>query len=129
MSGTNTDLTNAEWNVMECLWEQAPRTVVQIAKYLKETVGWAKSTSTTMISRMEAKGLLRHEDGGRAKLYYPNLRREDAVVRETDSFINRVYRGSVGMLMSAIVEREQLSKQEIDELYALLQKAEEGNHA
>ena len=125
----NTDLTHAEWNVMECLWEQAPRTVVQIARYLRETVGWAKSTSTTMISRMEAKGLLRHEDGGRAKLYYPTLRREDAVVRETESFINRVYRGSVGLLMSAIVEREQLTPQEINELYALLQKAEDENNA
>lgn len=128
MSELNIDLTHAEWNVMECLWEQAPRTVVQIAKYLKESVGWAKSTSTTMISRMEAKGLIRHEDGGRAKLYFPNLRREEAVVRETDSFINRVYRGSVGMLMSAIVEREKLTQEEIDALYALLQRAEEQNH-
>ncbi len=122
-----TQLTGAEWSVMEALLAGAPKTVTELAKDLRQRAGWAKSTSLTMVSRMEAKGLLRHEDGGRAKLYYPCLEREDAALQETRHFLGRVYQGSVGLMMSALLERQQLSQQEIDELQALLQKAEEAN--
>lgn len=120
-----TQLTGAEWLVMEALWAGAPKTVTELARHLQGSAGWAKSTSLTMVRRMEAKGLIRHEEGGRAKLYYPCLDRENAAMQETRHFLGRVYRGSVGLMMSALLERQQLSRQEIDELYALLQKAEE----
>lgn len=125
MPANNINLTDGEWNIMECLWEEAPRTVAQLAKYLKESVGWAKSTSITMVTRMEAKGLVYFKDGGKAKLYYPAVRREDAVTQETRNFLSKVYRGSVSLMMSAMVESQELSQEEIDELYAILEKAEE----
>ena len=125
MPDNNINLTDGEWNIMECLWEEAPRTVTQLAKYLKESVGWAKSTSITMVTRMEAKGLVYFKDRGKAKLYYPAVRREDAVRQETRNFLSKVYRGSVSLMMSAMVESQELSQEEIDELYAILEKAEE----
>lgn len=125
MSNKNINLTNSEWSVLECLWEEAPLTVMQMVKKLTQSVGWAKSTSTTTISRMDAKGLIYHENGGRAKLYYPAVKREDAVLSETKSFINKVYQGSVGMMMSAIAQQEEMTKAEIDELYVILKQAEE----
>lgn len=124
--GDYINLTGGEWSVMECLWEEEPRTVTQLSKYLKESVGWAKSTSITMVTRMEAKGLVYFEDGSKAKLYYPAVRREDAVTQETKNFLGKVYRGSVGVMMNAMVDRKELTKEEIDELYAILGKAEEG---
>ncbi len=125
MSDNNITLTSGEWNVMECLWEESPQTVTQLAKYLRERVGWAKSTSITVVTRMEVKGLVYFEDGGKAKLYYPAVCREDAVSQETRNFLRKVYRSSVGLMMSAMVERKELSQEEIDELYTILGKAEE----
>ena len=49
-----------------------------------------------------------------------------AVRGETRSFLDKVYRGSVGLMVSALAEDKALSKQEIDELYEILRKAEEG---
>ena len=72
-------LTNAEWSVMECLWEKSPQTVVQLAHALRERAGWAKSTSSTMVTRMAAKGLLRVDEGGKARLYSPAVERKEAV--------------------------------------------------
>ena len=118
------NLTNSEWNVMECLWENTPCTVMQAAAYLAEHVGWAKSTSITMLGRMEKKGIVRCETNGRTKQYFPLIKREDAVVNQTRSFLGRVYNGSIGMMMSTMVEKQELSKQEIDELYEILRKAE-----
>ena len=114
-----------EWKIMEYLWEQSPRTLMEIVRAMAEETGWAKSTVTTMVTRMEAKGLLRFEEGGRAKKIYPAVSREEAAGAETDSLLDKVYRGSASVLMSTLVERKKLRREDIDELYALLRKAEE----
>lgn len=114
-----------EWKIMEYLWAESPRTLMEIVRAMAEETGWAKSTVTTMVTRMEAKGLLRFEEGGRAKKIYPAVTREEAAGAETDSLLDKVYRGSASVLMSALVERKKLRREDIDELYALLRKAEE----
>ncbi len=125
MTEYNAKLTGSEWPVMECLWEKSPRTVVQIAKALEKSMGWAKSTSTTMITRMEAKGMIYHTDGIRAKQYYPAVGRDFEVTCETTSFLNKVYNGSIGKMIVSMIEHKNLTKEEIDELYMILKKAEE----
>lgn len=118
-------LTSAEWKVMECLWEQAPQTVVQLAAALHTRVGWAKSTSTTTVTRMAAKGLLAVEEGGKARLYTPAVRREDAVREQTTRFLDRVYHGSVSLLLNTMVQDGGLSRDELDALHAILDRAEQ----
>ena len=119
-----THLTNTEWAVLECLWDQSPLTLMQLVNQLKNTMGWAKSTTTTMVKRMEEKNLLKSRPNGRGKDFYPNVDRDEAVTSQTRSFLNRVYRGSVGLMMSAMAEKQELSREEIDELYAILKEAE-----
>lgn len=125
MPGENVNLTVAEWNVMELLWEKAPQTAMQLAAQLHDRVGWAKSTSMTMLSRMEKKDLLTCSGSEKPRRYATAIRREDAVRRETRSFMQRVYRGSIGMMMSSLVEQQELTKEEINQLYAVLKKVEE----
>lgn len=121
-------LTNTEWEVCECLWETSPLTMTQIAARLTERTGWTKSTGETLVRRMAEKGLLRWEQGAKAKLYSPAVAREDAVVRETRGFLQKVFGGSVGLLVNTMAEREELSREEIDQLYEALRKLEEKNH-
>ena len=77
---------------------------------------------------MTDKGLLRWEQGRKAKLYYPTVAREDAVVRETKGFLQKVFGGSVGLLVNTMAENEELSREEIDQLYEALRKLEEKRH-
>lgn len=117
-------LTASEWNVLSCLWEESPRTVMQIVGELERTVGWHRSTTITTLHRMEDKGLIRCEQAGRGRAYTPLVDREQAAVAETRSFLDRVYQGSVGMMMSAMAQRRELSREEIAELRAILDQAE-----
>ena len=119
-------LTASEWSVLDCLWEHSPRTVMQIVSELEKMVGWHRSTTITTLHRMEAKGLVRCEQAGRGRAYTPLVDREQAVVAETRNFLDRVYRGSVGMMMSAMAQRQELSGDEIAELRAILDQAEKG---
>ena len=119
------NLTPTEWHLMECLWEHAPRTGREAAEYMAASQGWSRSTTLTLLRRMTAKGFIDcHEEKG-VNVYAPLLERSDAAVRETDSFLSRVYRGSVSTLLSAVTQRQSLTKQEIDELYDIIRRAEE----
>ena len=117
-------LSPSEWRVMECLWT-GPKTLMELVRTLKDSTGWAKSTVTTMVRRMEGKGLIDYEMSGRTKVFRAVLAREDAAATETDSLLERAFHGSVGLLVSSLVDRSSLTKADISELYAILDKAEE----
>ena len=103
------NLSDSEWKLMNRLWEQSPLTIMELTASLKEDTGWSKNTVITMLARLEAKGAVRHEEGGRAKRYFPAVDREDAAAAETESFLSRVYGGSLGLMMRAMVESRQLT--------------------
>lgn len=117
-------VTHAEWSIMELLWE-APQTLMELVGTLAQTVGWSKSTVTTMVRRMNEKGLIAYDTDGRTKLFRAAVNREDVVARETDSLLDRAYQGSLGLMLSAMVSHKHLTRSDIDELYAILKKAEE----
>ena len=117
------DLSNSEWKLMRRLWDRAPSTITELTAALREETGWSKNTVITMLSRLEAKGAVRHEEGERAKRYFPVMDRRDAARAETESFLGKVYGGSLGLMMSAMVESRRLSESDIAELSAILDKA------
>ena len=77
--------------------------------------------------RLEEKGALCSENVGKVLGYYPLIEREDAAMSETADLIDRVYRGSLSQLVSTFTKRQSLSKEEIDELYAMLRRMEDGH--
>ena len=117
-------VTNSEWNLINCLWEESPKTLMQLVPILKERVGWSKRTCATMVRRMSEKGVIGYEEKGKTKYFYPRVEKEDVVVQETRDFLKKIYDGSVGMMMSALVRQNDLSKEDIKELQAILKEAE-----
>ena len=122
------NLTDAEWKLMHRLWDSAPQTITQLTAALREETRWEKHTVITMLSRLEAKGAVRHEEGARAKKFYPTVKQGDAARAETESFLGKVYGGSLGLMMSAMAERQELSPSDIQELEEILRRAKEGKH-
>jgi len=128
MTETYVKLTEAEWNVMECLWEKAPRTGREAVEWLQEHMGWSRSTTLTLLRRMEEKGAVKSESSGEVKVFVPTLSREQAVLRETEDFLGRLYKGSLGMMLSAFTKKQDLTKQEIEELYAILDELDKDDN-
>ena len=117
-------VTQSEWPIMELLWE-GPKTLMELVNTLTAQIGWSKSTIVTMVRRMDDKGLITFHTEGRTKIFRPAVSREEVTARETNSLLTRAYNGSVGLLVSAMVQRNDLTKSDIDELYAILKDAEE----
>lgn len=123
----NISLTDAEWSVMECLWESAPRTGREAVDWLKKKMGWSRSTTLTLLRRLETKGAIAGDANGEIKTFVPLIKREDAALTETESLLDRVFKGSVSLMVSSLTKRQALSKEEINELYVILREMEEEN--
>ena len=118
-------LSEAEWNIMESLWEESPKAGSRIVADMAGRVGWSRSTTLTMLKRMTEKGLIACEDNGRMRVYVPLIERETAVKKETDNFLKRVYHGSASMLVSSFIKKQRLTTEELSELRQILDRAEE----
>lgn len=118
-------LSEAEWNIMESLWEESPKVGSRIVADMAGRVGWSRSTTLTMLKRMTEKGLIACEDNGRMRVYVPLIERETAVKKETDNFLKRVYHGSASMLVSSFIKKQRLTTEELSELRQILDSAEE----
>lgn len=126
MDKQNISLTAAEWSVMECLWERSPLTGREATELMHTRCGWSRSTTLTLLSRMEAKEAVRGDTDSGVKSFRPLIRREDAALQETEDFLDRVYKGSVSLMVSSLTKKQALSQEEINELYAILREMEEG---
>ncbi len=120
------NLSDGEWKLMDKLWAGTPMTITQLTAAVKPGTGWEKHTVITMLSRLEAKGAVRHS-GGTPKQFFPTILRQDAQRQETESFLDKVYGGRLGLMMSAMVDARALTQNDIDELTAILERAKGGD--
>lgn len=126
MKHTGFTLSRNEWLVMEALWER-PSTLRELVRQLgQEPPGWAKSTTATMVRRMEEKGLIRHEAGSKARVYHPALSRDETALAETRTLLDKAFDGSVGLLVNTLIQQNSLTQSDLDGLYEILRQAEEG---
>lgn len=126
MKSTESHLTPTEWSLMECLWEHSPRTGKEAVNYMAQSLGWSRSTTLTMLRRMTEKGYIICQTADGINTYSPLLAKEAVTLEQTREFLDRVYKGSISMLLSAFTQKQSLSQAEIDQLHAILEEAQ--NH-
>ena len=121
---TNVNLSDGEWKIMNVLWEKGAGTITELTAALQSETGWDKHIIITMLGRMEKKGAVAFKVNGRAKQFYPLISRNEVSIRETRGFLNKVYRGSIGMMVNAMIDDRALTKEDLAELYEILDQAE-----
>lgn len=113
-------LSDGEWKLMNLLWDENPQTIGRMVDALRHDTGWTKATVNIMLNRLAEKGAVRIETGGRSKLFYPVLDREQAVRQEAKSTLEKIKTGGIGLLISTIAGESDLTKEDVEELYRIL---------
>lgn len=117
-------LSNGEWRLMDYLWDRNPATIAEMVHYFDGITNWDRHVVIMMLKRMEAKGAVAWKMTGRAKHYYPVIEREQSCIQETKDFLDRVYKGSLGLMLTTMVKQERLEKEELEELRRILNEGE-----
>lgn len=120
MSDKSCRISDAEWLVMKILWQESPLTASVITERLQPETGWSPKTIQTLIARLVKKGALAVNKEAILNQYHPLLSKEECMVEETKSFLQKVYNGSLHGLIANFVKNESFSAKEIEELKRLL---------
>ena len=115
-------LTEAEWQIMNTLWEDWPATGRQIADRLPENVNWAYTTIKTMLTRLADKQAIKETKKGGIGIYEPILTRQNARRNALKSLANQAFDGAFGPLMHFLLEDQKLTPRQRQELLQALKK-------
>ena len=120
-------ISDTEWEIMKILWQRAPLTAQEIITALtSRDLSWHPKTAKTLLNRLVKKKALAYDQEGRAYLYRPLVQEGDCVRAEAESFLQRVFGGSLQPMLAHFVEQNKLSPKELAELRRLLEKKGDG---
>ena len=119
-------LSDGEWRIMNVLWNTTSRTLGQITKTLEPETGWSRPTVYVMLKRLISKGIVRLDDSTRIQSYHPLIERNDIILEVTESILDKVFDGSVSLMVSALTDCRKLSEDEIRKIRKILDEAEKG---
>ena len=111
-------LFDSEAKVMEIIWDKGPLSAKEISLIAADSIGWNKNTTYTVIKKLEAKGFIRRDEPG--FICTPLVSKSEMQKKEAETFLKKVFGGSRKALFSALLEDEDLSESEIDELRKLI---------
>jgi BlaI family penicillinase repressor len=113
-------ISEAEWEVMEVLWQRSPLTALEVVQQLAPRKAWKDQTIRTMLGRLVRKKALTFRADGKIYHYRPLVTREHCVRLESRSFLDRVFGGAAKPLLAQMVQEARLSRADIAELKRLL---------
>lgn len=121
---THQKISEAEWTVMEKLWQDSPLTAAEVAKVLRPETGWADNTVRTLLTRLVEKGALKADEKQPGpRTFRPALSREACVKAEGNSFLQRVFGGAAKPLLVHFAQNSKLTATEVKELKRLLDES------
>lgn len=115
-------ISDAEWEVMKVLWVSSPMTANDVIQVLEANKDWNPKTVRTLITRLVEKNALGYTQQGRIYSYYPLVNEDECMRYETQSFIRRIYGGSLKPMLVNFLRDEKLTQEDIDELKSILEK-------
>jgi BlaI family transcriptional regulator, penicillinase repressor len=118
-------LTDAELRVMRVLWQKGSGTVQQVLDSIAEKPALAYNSILTTIRILERKGYLQHSKDGRAHVYTPVVRQQDATRTEIRHLVSRFFRNSHEDLVLNILEDQGIQPEELDRLRKMLDRRDD----
>lgn len=119
-------LYDSELKVMNLIWRHGELSAQQLAKMLAEASGWSKTTTYTVIKKLIDKGAIERVEPG--FLCGARVSREQTQEAETNELIDKLFGGSSDLLVSSLLSRKKLSRDEVEKLRRLINEAEGGPH-
>ena len=114
-------LSNAEWQLMNALWEGHPATAREIAERLPDEIDWAYTTIKTMLTRLEKKQAVSAAMRGNTSVYAPLVARDEARHSALRNLIDQAFGGGIQPLLAFLARDDKLSAAERRELEQILE--------
>lgn len=115
-------ISDAEYQVMKIVWASAPISTNEVVEKLEKVTSWKPKTIQTLLSRLVKKGVLRYEKDSRVFVYTPAVNETEYLDRESESFLDRFYDGTLSSMVINYVEQDKLSEDDLQRLRQILEE-------
>lgn len=106
--------------ILKILWRMKEATVAQVHAELHPSLAY--TTVATMLRKMEARGLVRHEADGRKFVYRAAVDANELTGSAAGDFVDRFFAGSLSLLVRQLLETREISRSELRELEKLIKE-------
>lgn len=109
-------LGNIESRFADIIWEHAPLSTSELIKLCEEALGWKRTTTYTVLKKLSERGIFQNQNGTVLVL----ISKEEFYARQSESYIERSFGGSLPSFLAAFTSRKALSKEEIQEIQDII---------
>ena len=111
----------SEYRFCLLLWDSEPTNSTKLAALCKEQLGWSKATTYTVIRRLAERGVVKNEN----TIVTTLISKEDAQKSRLEEMVEETFEGSMPAFIAAFSKTKKLTRQEVDQLKALIDSYEE----
>ena len=111
-----------EYRFCLIMWEHEPVTGVELVKLCQEQLGWKKSTTYTVIKRLNERGVLRNNNGTITSL----VSKDEAQAYEIGELVEKKFEGSLPAFVAAFTKHQNISREELDEVQRMIDRIRKG---
>ncbi|MDF2680829.1 MAG: transcriptional regulator [Brevibacillus sp.] len=113
-------ISEAEWEVMNVLWEKDPQTANEVIHSLQERMDWKPKTIRTLLDRLVKKKVVGVNQNQKVYTFFPLYTQGECQQAEAQSFLTRIYGGTMKSMLVQFIEEESLTEEDIKELRSIL---------
>ena len=113
----------SEYRFCLIMWEFEPITAVALVKLCQERLGWKRTTTYTVIKRLEERGVLKNDNSMITSL----VSKDDAQAYEIDELVENKFEGSLPAFIAAFTKHQKLSERDLDEVQRMIDRIRKGD--
>ena len=112
----------SEYRFCLIMWESEPITAAELVKICQKRLGWKRTTTYTVIKRLEERGVLKNENGTVTSL----VSKDEAQASEIDELVKKKFEGSLPAFVAAFTKHQNISEDELDEIQSMIDRIRKG---
>ena len=117
------NISESELEVMQALWKLGESTSIEIVKEVSKKKGWEKNTIMTLVSRLTTKNFIKAiKNKGELIIYKPLINEDEFKSQETESFLEKMYEGSLNNMLAGFAKSKKLTKKDLEDLIKLIEE-------
>ncbi len=111
----------SEYRFCLILWDNEPVNSTRLVELCKESLGWSKATTYTVIRRLSERGVVKNENATVTAI----ISKEQAQKARLVEMMEETFQGSMPAFIAAFSKSKRLSKAEVQQLKELIDSYEE----
>lgn len=111
----------SEYRFCLILWDNEPVNSTRLVALCRDQLGWSKATTYTVIRRLSERGILKNENA----VVTSRISKEEAQRARLEEMVDETFQGSMPAFIAAFSRSKKLTRQEVDQLQALIDSYEE----